>query len=123
MRESYLPSETDMYHNELSANQIERNNGDIYIHCQTPPMYKIESLEPDYRKLIIFSANPVFMEDNSPTHNSYRALIWLQEAEAADHPACAPDLNPIEHVWRYFVANLASFPSGPAAVNKRIAEY
>jgi len=22
-------------------------------------------------------SNPVFMQDNSPIHNSYRALIWL----------------------------------------------
>jgi len=41
------------------------------------------------------------MQDNSPIHNSYRALIWLQEAgwKVADHPACSPDINPIEHVW------------------------
>jgi len=25
-------------------------------------------------------SNSVFMQDNSPIHNSYRALIWLQEA-------------------------------------------
>ena len=25
-------------------------------------------------------SNPVFMQDNSSIHNSYRALIWLQEA-------------------------------------------
>jgi len=25
-------------------------------------------------------SSPVFMRDNSPIHNSYRALIWLQEA-------------------------------------------
>ena len=72
------------------------------------------------------------MQDNSPIHNSYRALIWLQEAgwEVAGHPACSPDLNPIEHVWRYLkkilhekFPNLASFSGGPAAVKKRIAEY
>jgi len=73
-------------------------------------------------------SNPVFMQDNSPIHNSYRALIWLQEAgwEVADHPACSPYLNPIEHVWRYLkknlhekFPNLAFFSGGPAAIKKK----
>ena len=76
-------------------------------------------------------SNPVFMQDNSSVHDSYRALIWLQEAgwEVADHPAYSPGLNPIEHVWHYLKRilhqkspNLGSFPSGAAAVKKRVAE-
>jgi len=72
-------------------------------------------------------SNPVFMQDNSPIHNSYHALIWLQEAgwEVADHPACSPNLNPIEHVWRYLkkilhekFPNLASFSGGQQLLKK-----
>ena len=75
-------------------------------------------------------SNPVFMQDSSSVHDSYRALIWLQEAgwEVADHPACSPDLNPIEHVWHYLkrilhqkFPNLGSFPGGAAAVKKGVA--
>ena len=71
-------------------------------------------------------SNPVFMQDNSPIHNSYRALIGLQEAgwEVADHPACPPDLNSIEHVWHYLkrFCIKPSIPDGPASVKKRIAK-
>ena len=66
-------------------------------------------------------SNLIFMQDNSSVHNSYRAVIWLQEAgwEAA---ACSPDLNPIEHVWHSVkFPNLGSFPGGAAAFKKRIA--
>ena len=40
----------------------------------------------------------LYIQSNSSIHNSYRALIWLQEEgwEVADHPACSPGLNPIE---------------------------
>ena len=42
----------------------------------------------------------------------------------------SPDLNPIEHVWRYLkrilhqkFPNLADLPGGPAAVKKRATEW
>ena len=56
-----------MYHNRLSANHIEHNNEDIYIHRQTIFMYKIES-------------SPMFGATLSYGNFPTCALIWLQEA-------------------------------------------
>ena len=104
-----------------------QNNAERYVEIleELLPQVKADSME------VAGISNSVFMQDNSPIHNSYRALIWLQEAgwEVADHPACSPGLNPIEHVWRYLkrilhqkFPNLASFPGAVATVKKRIAE-
>jgi len=104
-----------------------RNNAEHYVEILEDLLTQVKA---DMEATGI--SNPVFMQDNSPIHNSYRALIWLQEGgwEVADHLACSPDLNPIEYVWHYLkrilhqkFPNLASFPGGPVAVKKRIAEY
>jgi len=55
--------------NELSANQIVHNNGDRYLH-KSPDYLDVQD-----RKLIIFGANPVRIEDYSFIYNCHHALI------------------------------------------------
>ncbi|RXN06888.1 Transposable element Tc3 transposase [Labeo rohita] len=39
----------------------------------------------------------VFQQDNAAVHNAH--LTKENNVPLLDHPACSPDLNPIENVW------------------------
>ena len=102
---------------------VGRNNSKHYIEAFLP------LVKEDMAAAGIY--NPIFMQDNSSTHNSYATQGWLDDEgwQIADHPACSPDLNPIEYAWRFLkkilherFPDLASCTDGPVAVKKRVAE-
>jgi len=75
--------------------------------------------------------DPIFMHDNSSIHTSKLVRQWLKDNDwvVAKHPACSPDLNPIEHIWTYMkrqlhkrFPHLKNMPGGPAAVKEALAD-
>ena len=50
----------------------------------------------------------IFQQDNAAIHNASITKKYLleQKLRLLDHPACSPDLNPIENLWRLIVAKV-----------------
>jgi transposase len=56
-------------------------------------------------------SNTVFMHDNAPCHTSASVKEWLkaQHVKVLDWPANSPDMNPIEHVWKYLEKRVRTY--------------
>lgn len=52
--------------------------------------------------------SPVFQQDNAPIHTSRRTKQWLagKNVNVLDWPACSPDCNPMENLWRILVRKI-----------------
>ncbi|GFV97128.1 transposable element Tcb1 transposase [Trichonephila clavipes] len=62
----------------------------------------------------------LFMDDNAPCHRTVAAeqLLESEDIERMDCPARSPDLNPIEHVWKFLGRRLAARTLPPVTIRE-----
>lgn len=60
------------------------------------------------------------MQDGAPAHrtNNTQAEETKLGITQLDRPACSPDLNPIETVWRIMKKRLQDLPIRPTTIHK-----
>jgi len=58
----------------------------------------------------------IFQQDNAPSHKAKSTMEWFESSSVnlLDHPACPPDLNPIERIWDILDRSLRSSPRIPS---------
>jgi transposase len=64
--------------------------------------------------------NMVFQHDNAPIHTAHKVTQWFQKKNIIimDWPACSPDLNPIENVWKLMKDNIQKRENFPRTVDE-----
>jgi len=64
--------------------------------------------------------NLVFQQNNAPIHTAQKVTKWFKEKkiETMDWPACSPDLNPIENIWKLLKDNVQKRENSPRIVDE-----
>jgi hypothetical protein len=75
-----------------------RNGYSTWSYCKALDEGLVEYYEPGLK----------FMQDNAPIHTSALSKLWLEEhgVEVIEWPPYSPDLNPIEHMWKFLKEKL-----------------
>ena len=62
----------------------------------------------------------LFQQDNAAIHAARRTLAFFQDSEVQllKHPACSPDLNPIENVWGWMARDVYKNGQQYATINE-----
>jgi transposase len=73
-----------------------------------------------YTKLYEERGLVAVMEDGAPVHRAKVAKEFRasHKLEVLPHPAQSPDMNPIEHVWKYLKVKINERPEVPKNVDE-----
>ena len=60
----------------------------------------------------------IFWQDSDPKHTCRRAKDRFKnhQINVMPWPACSPDLNPIEHLWKYILDRLNEYEQPPKLI-------
>ena len=79
-----------------------------------------DGAKESFKKLKMEESVCYFQQDNDPKHNSKRADKCFEDNnfDVLQCPAQSPDLNTIEHLWKYLKEQLRQYEAHPHGVHE-----